>query len=136
MTDHLTPAARSKNMAAVHSKDTEPELLVRSVAHKMGYRFRLHVADLPGAPDLVFPRHRKAVFVHGCFWHRHGQCRFASTPKTRTDFWEKKFKSNVERDRSVQRELQKLGWRVMVIWQCQLKQRGNLVKRLARFLSG
>jgi len=105
-------------MAGIKGRDTGPELLVRRVAHKLGLRFRLHRKDLPGRPDLVFPRHRLAVFVHGCFWHRHPGCRYAYTPKSRIEFWAKKFAENVARDRRTEETLRNLGWKVLVIWEC------------------
>jgi DNA mismatch endonuclease (patch repair protein) len=129
--DHVDQAKRSLIMAAVHSKDTQPEMAV----HGLGYRYRLHVANLPGKPDLVFPGRRKVIFVHGCFWHRHRGCRYATSPKTRIDFWESKFAVNVARDRKVERELKKLGWSVLTIWQCRLKDYPKLVKRLDDFLT-
>ena len=135
MTDHLEPSDRSKNMAAIRSKNTQPELAVRRITHSLGYRYRLHVRELPGTPDLVFPRHRKVIFVHGCFWHRHSSCKYASTPKTRVEFWDKKFRANLERDRFVKSALRKLGWKVLIVWQCELKQTETLVKRLSRFLN-
>jgi DNA mismatch endonuclease, patch repair protein len=133
--DHLSTLERSKNMAAVRSRDTTPELAVRKIAHGLGYRYRLNVAELPGTPDLVFPRLRKVIFVHGCFWHRHHKCRYASMPQTRVEFWQKKFDANMERDRFAQLELRKLGWDVMVIWQCGLRNSGTIAERLARFLA-
>ena len=105
-------------MAGIKGRDTRPELFVRRVAHKLGLRFRLHRKDLPGRPDLVFPRHQLAVFVHGCFWHRHPGCRYAYTPKSRIDFWTRKFTENVARDKRNEETLWKLGWRVLVIWEC------------------
>lgn len=108
-------------MSRVRSKDTSPEMRVRRAAHALGLRFRLHRRDLPGKPDLVFPRHRAALFVHGCFWHRHPGCAKASMPKSRPDFWQAKFERNIERDRRVETELEALGWRVFVIWECETK---------------
>jgi DNA mismatch endonuclease, patch repair protein len=134
MTDHLDKEKRSANMAAVRSTDTAPELRIRSFVHSLGFRFRLHSKLLPGTPDLVFPRLQKVIFVHGCFWHRHAQCKRASTPSTRIDFWQRKFRSNVERDRKVDRELKQLGWKVMVIWECELRDFFALEKRLEKFL--
>jgi len=122
-------------MAAVHSKDTKPEMAVRRIVHGLGYRYRLHVANLPGKPDLVFPGRRKVIFVHGCFWHRHRDCRYATLPKTRIDFWESKFAANVARDRKTGRELKELGWSVLTVWQCRLKDYPKLVKRLDDFLA-
>ena len=108
-------------MARVRGKDTAPELRVRRIAHGMGLRFRLHRKDLPGKPDLVFTKHRLVVFVHGCFWHRHPGCSRASTPATRPDFWQAKFESNTARDRRQQADLHDLGWKVLVFWECGLK---------------
>ena len=119
--DNLDPARRSANMARVRGKDTGPELRVRRIAHRIGLRFRLHRKDLPGKPDLVFPKYRLAVFVHGCFWHRHPGCERASSPSTRIDFWAAKFAANVARDARQQEELARLGWNVLVVWQCDLK---------------
>lgn len=119
--DRLTPERRSWLMSRVRSKNTTPELRVRKVAHALGLRFRLHRIDLPGKPDLVFPKFRTVIFVHGCFWHRHPECLKASTPKTSSEMWQAKFKRNVERDAENIAELSALGWRVAVIWECQTK---------------
>ena len=121
--DRISKAHRSWNMSRIRGKDTTPERLVRSALHRMGYRFRLHRKDLPGKPDIVLPKHRVVIFVHGCFWHRHPRCRYATTPKTNRTFWNAKFKANIERDRRVRRELRKLGWKVVVVWECQCKDR-------------
>ena len=118
MTDIVDSRRRSEMMAGIKGRDTKPELVVRRIAHKLGLRFRLYRKDLPGRPDLVFPRRRLAVFVHGCFWHRHDGCRYAYTPKSRVTFWTKKFAENVARDRRNEEALQDLGWRVLVIWEC------------------
>ncbi|MBI1406028.1 MAG: DNA mismatch endonuclease Vsr [Caulobacter sp.] len=119
--DKIDPARRSANMAKVRGKNTGPELKVRRVAHGMGLRFRLHRKDLPGRPDLVFPRHRLVVFVHGCFWHRHEGCRRATMPATRTDFWQAKFDATVSRDARQIAALEASGWRVLTLWECDLK---------------
>ena len=108
-------------MSRVRGKHTKPELIVRRAAHAHGLRFRLHRKDLPGHPDLVFPKYRLALFVHGCFWHRHPGCAKASMPKSRTDFWQAKFEANVARDTRVTAELDELGWRVATIWECETK---------------
>lgn len=108
-------------MRRIRSRDTAPEMTVRRMAHRLGLRFRLHRSDLPGTPDLVFPRHGTAVFVHGCFWHRHQGCRRASTPATRTEFWTDKFRKNVQRDLAVMEALADIGWRSVVVWECQVK---------------
>jgi len=121
MADKLDPERRSAIMARVRGKDTGPEVRVRRIAHGFGLRFRLHRKDLPGKPDLVFPKHSLAVFVHGCFWHRHPGCRRASTPTTRPEFWQAKFDGNVARDRRQQEALETLGWKVLILWECELK---------------
>lgn len=131
MTDIVDRKKRSEIMARIRGRDTAPELAVRRIAHRMGLRFRLHRKDLPGRPDLVLPKHRLAVFVHGCFWHRHEGCRFASTPKSRIAFWTEKFAANVARDAHQQAALSVLGWRVLVIWQCETGDDAALKYRLA-----
>lgn len=130
MADRLDPARRSANMSKVRGKDTVPEMRVRRIAHGMGLRFRLHRKDLPGRPDLVFPKHRLAVFVHGCFWHRHPGCARASTPSTRTEFWQAKFEANMERDARQAAALEAGGWRVLVLWECGLKDAAAIEKAL------
>lgn len=122
-------------MSKIRGRDTTPELVVRRLAHRLGFRFRLHVNDLPARPDLVFPRHRLVVLVHGCFWHRHRGCRYAYTPKSRTDFWTKKLEENVSRDGRKEKELRRLGWRVLVIWECQTRDDTTLRAILAHHLS-
>ena len=117
-------------MSRVRGKDTRPEIVVRQVAHALGLRFRLQRKDLPGRPDLVFPKRRLALFVHGCFWHRHEGCTKASTPKTRAEFWADKFAANVARDRSVTEKLVEAGWRVEVVWECETRDRVALAERL------
>lgn len=134
--DRLTPEQRSRNMARIKGKDTSPELSVRRMLHTLGYRYRLHRKDLPGTPDIVFPERRKAVLVHGCFWHRHNGCRFAYVPKTRTEFWKRKFDQNVTRDQKARRDLRKLGWKVLVVWECELRKLDRLQKRLVAFVEG
>jgi DNA mismatch endonuclease (patch repair protein) len=129
--DRLTRSHRSWNMSRIRGKDTTPELLVRSALHRMGYRFRLHRKDLPGRPDIVLSRYNTVVFVHGCFWHRHPGCSQAYTPKSRLSFWQNKFNQNVERDAAVSAELQRQGWKVVVVWECEVKARG-FEERLAR----
>jgi DNA mismatch endonuclease, patch repair protein len=120
---------RSSNMRAVRSVDTKPELIVRKLLHKIGFRFRLRRTDLPGKPDIVLPRYKTVVFVHGCFWHRHA-CKRASMPKTRTKFWEAKFADNVVRDKRVTDELQALGWQVVVIWECETRSPSIMAERV------
>ena len=120
MTDHLSKRARSENMSRIKGKDTGPEKAVRSLLFRMGYRFRLHRADLPGNPDVVLTRLRTVVFIHGCYWHRHAECRRgSSTPSTNTDFWTAKFARNVARDLEVRTALTELGWKVVVVWECE-----------------
>lgn len=135
MADRLLPSQRSALMARVRSKDTAPELIVRKIVHALGYRFRLHGKDLPGRPDLVLPRHHAVIFVHGCFWHRHSDCRRASLPKSRTKFWHSKLARNSERDSIAHRQLRAAGWRVLVVWECQTKKLDRLRGRLSKFLS-
>lgn len=130
MTDRLTPSERSANMSRIRGKDTAPELRVRSTLHHLGYRFRLHRVDLPGTPDLVLPRYGIAIFVNGCFWHRHPECKYAYTPKSRQEFWQAKFASNVERDALAIQELEQLGWRTIVVWECETRDPGSLAELL------
>ena len=132
--DTLTPRERSARMALVRGKDTKPELLVRRLVHGLGYRYRLHRRDLPGTPDLVFPGRGKVIMVHGCFWHRHEGCALARLPKSRGDFWLPKLTTNAERDASNTRALRRLGWGVMTIWECQLRDTAALASRIRRFL--
>lgn len=134
MSDRLSKEQRSANMRAVKGRDTGPEKTVRRLAHGMGYRFRLHRADLPGNPDLAFPSRRAVIFVHGCFWHRHTCQRGVLSPKTNAEFWRSKLARNVARDRRVRRELTKLGWQSAVVWECQLKDIPSVKTRIARFL--
>ena len=119
--DQISPEHRSWNMSRIKSKNTKPELLVRSWLHRHGFRFRLHVKDLPGTPDIVLPRYRTVIEVRGCYWHRHPGCRFAYTPKSNLDFWDRKFVENVNRDTKNDYELKKMGWQVIVIWECEVK---------------
>jgi DNA mismatch endonuclease, patch repair protein len=119
--DKLDPERRSANMARVRGKDTAAEMRVRRIAHGMGLRFRLHRQDLPGKPDLAFPKHRLAVFVHGCFWHRHRGCSRASMPATRPEFWQAKFEGNIARDRRQEEALKALEWTVLILWECELR---------------
>ena len=127
--------ARSAIMRAVKSKNTSPELLVRRLAHSLGYRFRLHRKDLPGNPDLVFPKHRRVIFVHGCFWHGHDCARGARVPKDNRDYWVGKISRNRERDRRSLTALKTLGWNILVVWECETKDRAKLARRISKFLS-
>lgn len=131
-----TAEQRSRTMRAVKGQDTAPELLVRSVVHGMGYRFRLHRKDLPGKPDLVFPRLRKVIFVHGCFWHGHDCARGARMPKTNVEYWQAKILRNSRRDASHLKALKVLGWSAAVVWECELRESRRWIGRLARFLGG
>ena len=119
--DTLTPEQRSKRMSRVRARDTKPELIVRGLLHSRGYRYRLHDKRLPRKPDLVFAGRRKLIFVHGCFWHRHGECALARMPKSRIDFWRPKLEANQARDQLNIARLEEMGWRVLVIWECELK---------------
>ena len=123
---HKVSEQRSRNMSAIKSKNTKPEIKVRKVLHSMGYRFRLHSKDLPGSPDIVLPKYKTVIFVHGCFWHRHENCKYASTPKTRKEFWNKKFTENKKRDSEIQDKIKNLDWRSVVIWECETKNMENL----------
>ena len=138
MTDTLTPEQRSERMSRIRGRDTMPEIKVRRLIHSLGYRFRLGRRDLPGKPDIVLPRHKAIVFVHGCFWHRHPDpsCRIARLPKSRIEFWEPKLNANQARDGKVLAELESLGWKVLVIWECELKDEVALRERVAGFLGG
>ncbi len=123
---------RSRIMRAVRRTNTGPELIVRQILHRLGLRFRLHRTDLAGSPDVVLPKHRSVVFVHGCFWHRHAECRKATTPKTRIDFWREKFDANVARDARNEEQLRLDGWEVLTIWECETERQPELETRLRR----
>ena len=131
---HKVSEQRSRNMSAIKSKNTKPEIAVRKLLHSMGYRFRLHRKDLPGSPDIVLPKYKTVIFVHGCFWHRHENCKYASNPKTRREFWEKKFKENIERDKKTQEKLKNLGWKTNIVWECEVKNREILILKLEEIL--
>lgn len=134
--DRLGPAARSAHMRRIRKIDTKPEIVVRRMAHALGLRFRLHRRDLPGTPDIVFPRHRKIVQVHGCFWHQHEGCRLARQPKSRLDYWLPKLARNMERDRTAAEQLAALGWEALTIWECETRAADLVRARLAAFLLG
>ena len=123
---------RSRNMSAIRSKNTKPEIAVRKLLHSLGYRFRLHRKDLPGSPDIVLPKYKTVIFVNGCFWHRHENCKYATTPKTRREFWENKFSANKIRDQKILKEIKNLGWKSIIIWECQLK--GDMKKLIKELL--
>lgn len=131
--DTRSPEQRRRIMQAVKSKDTTPEIIVRRLLHRLGYRFRLHRKDLPGRPDIVLPKFRKAIFVHGCFWHAHG-CAKGQPPKSRQEYWLPKLEANVNRDRAKIDELERLGWGVLVVWQCETKDADGLGRRLQAFV--
>lgn len=120
MADFLSTSERSERMSRIRGKNTQPELALRKALHRLGLRYRLHGADLPGKPDLVFPRHKAVVLVHGCFWHRHSGCSIATTPKSNTAFWVEKFEKNIARDARVLAQLQTRGWKVFIAWECEL----------------
>lgn len=136
MTDILTKKQRSKLMSKVRSRDTKPEWILRCGLHRLGFRYRLKNGHLPGSPDLVFPKFHAAVFVHGCYWHRHPGCKDASMPKSNVDFWEKKFTENVERDYRIIRQLENLGWRVLVVWECELTKKAVEIIHLVAYWLG
>lgn len=130
--DTVDRATRSKIKASVGQRDTGAEMKLRKALHRLGLRYRLHDKRLPGSPDIVFPRFRAVIFVHGCFWHRHNSCKASTLPKTRQDFWAAKFEANVERDRWNTEALQKEGWRVIVVWECALKGKKSAPDGVAR----
>ena len=132
--DTLTTSERSVRMASIRSKNTKPELIIRKIAHRLGYRYRLHRKGLPGSPDLVFPSRKKVVFVHGCFWHSHDGCKVANQPKSRRSYWTEKFTRNKIRDKLNERRLRKDGWGVCTIWECETRNAEKAARRLARFL--
>ena len=126
MTDILTPEKRSENMSRIQSRDTSIELKVRKLIYSMGLRYRVNRKDLPGKPDIVIEKYKLIIQVHGCYWHRHPDCKLAYSPKSRVDFWQKKFSENVSRDKKVEQELVSLGYRVFTIWECEIKNENNL----------
>ena len=127
---HKVSEQRARNMSAIKSMNTKPEIKVRKVLHSMGYRFRLHRKDLPDSPDIVLPKYKTVIFVHGCFWHRHENCKYASTPKTRQEFWEAKFRDNINRDKLNQENLSSKGWKIIVVWECEIKDKDFDLNRL------
>ena len=137
MADTFTPSKRSEVMGKVKQKNTGPEMIVRRLLHGMGYRFRLHRKDLPGTPDIVLPKYRTVIFVHGCFWHGHAGCRLSRRPADNADFWNAKLDRNIERDAEVLALIESRGWKTLIVWQCQTQARNreNLGGRLERFFS-
>jgi DNA mismatch endonuclease (patch repair protein) len=138
MADTFTHENRSRLMSRVKGRDTKPEKLVRSLLHAMGYRFRLHRKDLPGKPDIVLPKHKKVIFVHGCFWHGHLDCSRAARPASNREFWDRKIDGNIARDRKAKEELSAMGWEMLIVWTCQMKKRNleELIEKLRRFVEG
>ena len=134
MTDIVDSRTRSEMMSRVRGRDTGPELVIRRIAHRLGFRFRLHCKHLPGTPDIVFPRYRAVILVHGCFWHRHPGCIHASSPKTRVQFWEDKFRETVSRDRRNEAALHNLGWRILIVWECETRDAAAVASRISGFL--
>lgn len=136
MADTLTPEQRSERMRRVRNRDTGPEWVVRRLTHAMGYRYRLHSSALPGCPDLVFPKRRKVILVHGCFWHRHEAptCKLARLPKSRLDFWEPKLEANRRRDMENERRLTEMGWKTLVVWECEARDKITLREKIKQFL--
>lgn len=132
--DTLSPSQRSERMSRIRARDSAPEVRLRRLVHAMGFRYRLHVKDLPGTPDLVFPSRRAVIFMHGCFWHRHKGCKLARLPKSRLDFWEIKLEENRRRDLLNRRKLRSLGWRVLVVWECELRDPESVSRVVADFL--
>lgn len=134
MTDVFSNEKRSWIMCRVKGRDTKPEILVRSLIFHMGFRFRLHRRDLPGTPDIVLPRHRKVIFVHGCFWHGHNSCPRSKRPTTNEDFWNNKLDGNIERDKRYCMELRQMGWKVLIVWECETRSAEKLLQKLEGFL--
>ena len=135
MTDTISRGRRSENMRQIRSQDTQPELRVRSLVHRLGYRFRLHRRDLPGRPDLVLPSLKKVIFVHGCFWHQHRKCIDCRTPKSNTTYWLSKLEKNKDRDKINRLRLTKLGWRSLVVWDCETSDKEVLSRKIGAFLT-
>lgn len=132
MADRISPEKRSWNMSQIRAKNTKPEIVVRSLLHRLGFRYRLHVRSLPGCPDIVLRRWRTIILVHGCFWHRHFGCKLAYTPKTRKKFWRTKFQGNVDRDRKTEQLLREAGWKLITVWECEANDTEGLILRFKR----
>ena len=138
MTDVVDKVKRSQMMAGIRGKNTKPERVIRTALHSAGFRYRVHVTDLPGTPDLVFPKYKAVILVHGCFWHRHSGCWWATTPSSNTEFWSAKFDQNVTRDADNISDLRALGWRVAIVWECSLRlqQQEDVALALGKWLKG
>lgn len=134
--DRLSKEHRSWNMGRIRSTNTTPEIRVRSILHRLGYRFRLHCKVLPGRPDIVLPKWRHAIFVHGCFWHRHEKCKLCYTPKSRTEFWTAKFEGTVRRDQAAENALRGMGWQVTIVWECEIADEEKLAWKLRAAIEG
>jgi DNA mismatch endonuclease (patch repair protein) len=134
MSDVFSKEKRSWIMSRISGRDTKPEIIVRKLIHSLGFRFRLHVRTLPGNPDIVLPKHRKIIFVHGCFWHGHENCKRSRRPSTNTGFWDKKISGNIERDKTIIVDLYELGWNTLSIWQCDIKNQEKLFELLRNYL--
>ena len=132
--DRLTKERRSWNMSRIKGRDTKPEKQIRSLLHRLGYRFRVHRQDLPGRPDIILPKYATVIFVHGCFWHRHRGCKYAYTPKSRIDFWKTKFSENISRDKRTLTALREIGWSALIVWECETKNEAKLSDQLRTFL--
>lgn len=134
MIDQLTKEKRSWNMSRIRSKNTKPEIIVRSLLHRMGYRFRLHRKDLPGKPDIVLSKFMTVIFAHGCFWHQHKGCKRCTTPSTNTDYWLPKLEKNILKDKDNRKKLKKIGWRSIIVWECEIKNIDKLARKLKLLL--
>ena len=132
MADNLTAEQRKKNMTAIKSRHTKPEIIVRSLLHRLGFRFRLHDKKLPGKPDIILPKYKTVIFVHGCFWHQHKGCKRSTIPKSNTDYWIPKLTGNVKRDVQHKADLKKIGWNVATVWECETKDADKLEKKLKK----
>ena len=132
--DVFSKGKRSQIMSRISGKDTKPEILVRSLLHRMGYRFRVHKKDLPGKPDITLPKHKKVIFVHGCFWHGHEDCQRSKRPSTNVEFWNKKINGNIERDKRNIHSLENLGWETLTLWTCEMKNKTVLKNKLISFM--
>lgn len=135
MVDRISAETRSRNMSRIRSKDTKPEMQLRRIVYAMGYRYRLHVKSLPGCPDLAFTSRRKALFLHGCFWHQHQGCKEAHQPKSRLSYWGPKLARNVKRDRDAEQQLRRMGWATLTIWACEIDDERRIERRLHEFLN-